>query len=203
MAAIGFDSSCQSVYSLPFNNVMFPLTVSQPKYATPSRMQRQKSRNFERISKKKCQRQREIKTRSRGGRNAKRQSKHAKLLKTCLCPLALGAYNEIPSLQLTGTMPLGVPGPYTPLSLSLPYSTANHRSPPRAAFYSINLGEILTSDSVRVCSSMIERPMLLRWQLIKIPCDKAHIQVAPSTRRPNAERMEQLRLKHALSASRR
>lgn len=53
MAAIGFDSSCQSVYSLPFNNVMFPLTVSQPKYATLSRMQWQKSRNFELISKKK------------------------------------------------------------------------------------------------------------------------------------------------------
>lgn len=110
-------------------------------------------------------------------------SKHAKLLKTCLCPLALGAYNEIPSLQLTGTLPLGVPGPYTPLSL--PPSrllTIVANSPPRGAFYSINLGEILTSDSVRVCSCMIERPpRLLRRQLIKIPCDKAHIPL-PSQR---------------------
>jgi len=46
----------------------------------------------------------------RGGSPKKKQSllhKHAKLLKTCLCPLARGAYNEIPSCFVPTTKPLG------------------------------------------------------------------------------------------------
>jgi len=73
--------------------------------------------------------------------------KHAKLLKTCLCPLARGAYNEIPSCFVPTTKPLGgmsrslIRSPSICISYVYIYPTT-----PRV-FCSINLGEILTSGS--------------------------------------------------------
>lgn len=51
---------------------MFPLTVSQPKYATLSRMQWQKSRNFELISKKNVRDKGKSRQGVAGGGDAKR-----------------------------------------------------------------------------------------------------------------------------------
>jgi len=96
----------------------FCLPSSLLKYATLLKRLKQKSGNFESILKNRKTLQKKTKKKREGSR----QGKHAKLLKTCLCPLALGAYNEILLLPLAGMLPLDV-------SLS------------------INLGEILTSES--------------------------------------------------------